>query len=159
MSEYSPDAVDMERLVADIKSINDEYPEAPAEFGSPETYLASGLLREGWVYKPAFAAHLMRQFKEVHATTLLGAPLAVWADRKGDIHFNGMGARVEPERRASSDWLEDCEFIIHDPDGWDRAGDFDKSWSELITWDEFMRRAAGSTTSPKRRVRPDGSSI
>ena len=35
---------------------------------------------------------------------------------------------------------------IIDPDGWDRKGDFDSSWNERITFEEFWNRAAISST-------------
>lgn len=54
---------------------------------------------------------------------------------------------------CSADWLKydpNYEgYAIVDPDGWDRAN-FDQSWAELITREEFTRRVMLSSTIIKR---------
>ena len=50
-------------------------------------------------------------------------------------------------KKCADDWL--CEplyrnTLIMDPDGWDRR-DFERSWAEEITEEEFQRRLMGST--------------
>ena len=52
--------------------------------------------------------------------------------------------------KTSEEWLSIYKDmgggrVIVDPDGWDRE-DFDASWAEKITWQEFMLRFARSTT-------------
>mgnify|MGYP001612031644 CR=1 FL=1 len=43
-------------------------------------------------------------------------------------------------KKTSEQWQQQCEYIVIDPDGWDRKN-FDFSWNmELITLEEFNRR-------------------
>jgi len=48
--------------------------------------------------------------------------------------------------KSSADWQEvvQDQYIIRDPDGWDRSN-FSVSWAELITFEEFQERAHLST--------------
>lgn len=48
----------------------------------------------------------------------------------------------------SDTWSEITDIEVVDPDGWDRssAANFDKSWNEFITLDEFWNRLCVSTT-------------
>lgn len=52
------------------------------------------------------------------------------------------------ERKLSADeWLAEPEYeglIVLDPDGWNRM-DFEKSWAEKITQNEFNSRVMRST--------------
>ena len=54
----------------------------------------------------------------------------------------------EPEDlRTPDEWLEDDDFkgvIVMDPDGWDRQN-YEESWAEKITRDEFGNRMGRST--------------
>lgn len=51
--------------------------------------------------------------------------------------------------RTSDEWQEATGIRVLDPDGWNRR-DFERSWSERITVDEFRRRCWPSTlTDPK----------
>jgi len=53
----------------------------------------------------------------------------------------------EPEiLKSSADWqtLVEDKYIVRDPDGWDRSN-FSLSWAELITFEEFEKRAHEST--------------
>lgn len=50
----------------------------------------------------------------------------------------------EPVKKAAEIWCYDTGIEILDPDGWDRR-DYDNSWCEEITREEFIRRAAMST--------------
>lgn len=45
---------------------------------------------------------------------------------------------------TSGEWVLLTGVQVADPDGWDRS-DFQRSWNERITRDEFLRRAMGST--------------
>lgn len=48
-------------------------------------------------------------------------------------------------KRSSEYWYSlVTEFTIHNPDGWDREN-FDRSWAELITKEEFDKRVDEST--------------
>ena len=48
-------------------------------------------------------------------------------------------------KRSSEYWYSlVTEFTIHDPDGWDR-GNFERSWAELISKEEFDKRVSYST--------------
>jgi hypothetical protein len=51
-------------------------------------------------------------------------------------------------KKTSEQWQQDSDYIVLDPDGWDRKN-FDFSWNELITWEEFNRRMALSTVAKK----------
>ena len=49
------------------------------------------------------------------------------------------------EKRSSEDWYKDIKDVkILDPDGWDRSN-FEESWNELITKEEFDLRMMFST--------------
>jgi hypothetical protein len=51
-------------------------------------------------------------------------------------------------KKSPDAWLQEPEFkgmFIMDPDGWDRSN-YAASWAEEITRDEFLSRAACSTT-------------
>jgi len=49
------------------------------------------------------------------------------------------------KKRSSEYWYSlVTEFTIYDPDGWDRQN-FDRSWQELITKEEFDKRVSEST--------------
>lgn len=51
-------------------------------------------------------------------------------------------------RKSSQAWQDEIKdfCIILDPDGWDRSPEgWEKSWNELITKKEFLRRAFSST--------------
>lgn len=48
--------------------------------------------------------------------------------------------------RSSALWQMITGVIIMDPDGWDRQN-FDESWAEEITLDEFKRRVWMSTVN------------
>lgn len=50
----------------------------------------------------------------------------------------------EPVKKASEIWCLDTGIEVMDPDGWNRK-DYDNSWCEEITRDEFIRRAGMST--------------
>ena len=53
--------------------------------------------------------------------------------------------------KTSEDWQKDSQFIVIDPDGWDRSN-FKYSWFiERITKEEFDRRLIYSTIMSKRR--------
>ena len=47
-------------------------------------------------------------------------------------------------KKSSKYWQSLTKIIILDPDGWDREN-FEKSWEELITKEEFDNRVAHST--------------
>lgn len=57
-------------------------------------------------------------------------------------------------KKTSQQWCEQKDMElgkdILDPDGWDRS-DFENSWNEMITEDEFNNRVSMSTirVSPK----------
>ena len=53
--------------------------------------------------------------------------------------------------KTSEDWQKDSQFIVIDPDGWDRSN-FKYSWFiERITKEEFDRRLIYSTIMSKRK--------
>lgn len=59
--------------------------------------------------------------------------------------------------RPSSDWMKLCpDVVIVDFDGWDRSNpaNFEKSWGEPITREEFNRRLARSTTELRSAKSP-----
>ncbi len=47
--------------------------------------------------------------------------------------------------KDSDEWCDLMGLKVIDPDGWDR-GNFEKSWSEKTSFDEFMRRYNESTS-------------
>jgi hypothetical protein len=51
--------------------------------------------------------------------------------------------------RPSGQWVLLTGLDILDPDGWDRQN-FNQSWTEPISRDEFMRRASESTIDMRR---------
>lgn len=54
-------------------------------------------------------------------------------------------------KKSSEAWYKDYPFRIIDPDGWDRRN-FDASWAEEITEDEFFLRADMSTIDGRKEV-------
>lgn len=52
--------------------------------------------------------------------------------------------------KSSKDWAEEYQVTVYDPDGWDRTN-FDESWSELISEEEFVRRCSVSTVICKSK--------
>lgn len=51
-------------------------------------------------------------------------------------------------KRTADGWLKLSEYshiTVLDPDGWDR-GNFEESWNEFITEEEFQKRLSHSTT-------------
>jgi hypothetical protein len=48
-------------------------------------------------------------------------------------------------KKTSQDWMTEFGDMILDPDGWDRSN-FDQSWNELITREEYISRRTQSTT-------------
>ncbi|WPH64657.1 hypothetical protein [Vibrio phage vB_VpaP_SJSY21] len=46
--------------------------------------------------------------------------------------------------KNSEDWSKDLDITVIDPDGWDRKN-FDISWSEEISEEEFLIRVSKST--------------
>lgn len=46
--------------------------------------------------------------------------------------------------RSSQEWADFTGIVVYDPDGWDRLN-FEASWSEPITFNEFIKRASMST--------------
>ena len=66
---------------------------------------------------------------------------------------------VMSDLRTSEEWSLLCNVIIHDPDGWNRHGDFHYSWfEEKITRIEFEQRMIQSTCawSAKESIWKDG---
>lgn len=56
------------------------------------------------------------------------------------------------ENKTSFEWYKDCDFIILDPDGWDRKN-YTYSWfDEKITKEEFDKRVAYSTCTQKKQT-------
>jgi hypothetical protein len=58
-------------------------------------------------------------------------------------------SKKQTERKSSELWLDEKRkelpgFQILDPDGWDRSN-FEVSWKEAITKEEFERRCSLST--------------
>jgi len=51
----------------------------------------------------------------------------------------------------SAEWAILSATTVLDPDGWNRK-DFQASWNEPITFEEFRIRAIGSTTNMDRRT-------
>lgn len=47
-------------------------------------------------------------------------------------------------KKTSQDWMEEFGDTILDPDGWDRSN-FEQSWNELITQEEYISRRTRST--------------
>jgi len=51
-------------------------------------------------------------------------------------------------KKTSAEWMKTEKYrslVIFDPDGWDRRN-FERSWNEEITEEEFERRVCLSTT-------------
>lgn len=46
--------------------------------------------------------------------------------------------------KSSAEWEDEFDFIVIDPDGWDRTN-LSESWSEKITRVEFEKRAMMSS--------------
>jgi hypothetical protein len=60
-------------------------------------------------------------------------------------------------KKCADDWLREPkyqDFIVMDPDGWDRKN-YEASWAEEITEQEFNRRLLSSTciTKPSSQLR------
>lgn len=51
------------------------------------------------------------------------------------------------------EWQKSEGVLVLDPDGWDRT-DFERSWSEPISRDEFMSRVMRSSCLFARKDRP-----
>lgn len=51
---------------------------------------------------------------------------------------------MDAEKKSSRDWMDEMKIVVMDPDGWNRQ-DFDNSWNEMITREEFMNRVMKST--------------
>lgn len=52
-------------------------------------------------------------------------------------------------RKASSEWLKESDFIVIDPDGWDRSN-YEYSFNiEKITKKEFDKRLMMSTVTKR----------
>lgn len=67
-----------------------------------------------------------------------------------EIRNNKKKQIMEPELKTSSEWYIEYPIQILDPDGWDRKN-FQYSWyEELITFQEFDRRAMASTCISKK---------
>lgn len=63
---------------------------------------------------------------------------------------NGFAPTTDgPLLASSGDWSSAFGIRVLDPDGWDRVGSFEASWSELIDVDEFQRRVARSTVDSR----------
>lgn len=58
---------------------------------------------------------------------------------------------MENVKLNSDRWVELTGFTILDPDGWDRSN-FNESWAEEITFDEFYKRSTISTTMNRPRM-------
>ena len=58
--------------------------------------------------------------------------------------------------KNSETWLKELypTYTVLDPDGWDRSNreNYDKSWNEKITKDEFERRFSASTVGERREL-------
>lgn len=63
---------------------------------------------------------------------------AIWNRETNTVRFE------EPVKKAPEIWCLDTGITICDPDGWDRKN-YDISWYEPITREEFIRRAMMST--------------
>ena len=53
--------------------------------------------------------------------------------------------RLGAVRMTSTTWCEKLGVVVLDPDGWDRAN-FEQSWAEMISEEEFRARLQRSTT-------------
>lgn len=53
------------------------------------------------------------------------------------------------QKLSSGEWSDLLGLVIADPDGWDRRN-FQASWTEPITIDEFKSRAGQSTVDMRR---------
>lgn len=56
-----------------------------------------------------------------------------------------MTSTTQPVYQNSSAWSEKLRVRVLDPDGWDRAN-FEQSWAEMISEEEFRARLQRSTT-------------
>lgn len=67
-------------------------------------------------------------------------------DSDDDYGVTDYGATyaLEPVKKSSEIWCFDTGIQVLDPDGWNRM-DYENSWYEEITRDEFIRRATMST--------------
>jgi hypothetical protein len=59
------------------------------------------------------------------------------------------------ELHNSSEWAKILDVTIMDADGWDRRN-FDESWAEKITREEFESRAGRSTSASNADLRKSG---
>lgn len=57
------------------------------------------------------------------------------------------------EKLSSQQWSERFNVMVTDPDGWDRKN-FDASWAEEITEDEFRRRLHRSSSLSLSKRKP-----
>lgn len=64
-------------------------------------------------------------------------------------------ASAAPDLFDSATWAKILDVTISDPDGWDRK-DFDASWSEKITREEFELRLGRSTHASNVDLRKAG---
>lgn len=90
-------------------------------------------------------APLVARVREFCETNDLGEPADDYTDR--------LKHPVPTQEKTSDEWLATDEFAgvqVMDPDGWDRQN-FQESWAEKITHDEFMRRLCRSTVLEDRR--------
>jgi len=54
-------------------------------------------------------------------------------------------AAISSEKRSSKEWqMLYPDVIVMDPDGWNRK-DFEASWNEAITLEEYNKRVSVST--------------
>lgn len=61
-------------------------------------------------------------------------------------YWNKVLLLIDPESRLSSaEWSGYLGILVTDPDGWDRKN-FNESWAEPISREEFLARAFSSTT-------------
>lgn len=59
------------------------------------------------------------------------------------------------ELHTSAEWVKILDITVMDADGWDRTN-FDVSWNEKITREEFELRAARSTSAHNEALRLAG---
>lgn len=64
-------------------------------------------------------------------------------------------ASAAPDLFDSATWAKILDVTISDPDGWDRKN-FDASWSEKITREEFELRLSRSTHADNAALRKAG---
>jgi len=52
-----------------------------------------------------------------------------------------------------SQWQKILGFVVLDPDGWDRQGDFRADWNKPLTLNQFLDKADNSTTTRRPNER------